>query len=77
MKTNLNLRIIRLVFLVVFVVLLAVNTFAVSIGVSPGRVRFENVLKNGYSERTVTISTNSDEMLTVRLKPQGSLAEWM
>jgi len=33
MKTNLNLRIIRLVFLVVFVVLLAVNTFAVSIGV--------------------------------------------
>ena len=77
MKTNLNLRIIRLVFLVVFVVLLAANSLAVSIGVSPGRVRFENVLKNGYSERTVTISTNSDEMLTVRLKPQGSLAEWM
>ena len=77
MKTNLNLRIIRLVFLVVFVVLLAANSLAVSIGVSPGRVRFENVLKNGYSERTVTISTNSDEMLTVRLKPHGSLAEWM
>ena len=42
---------------------------AASIGISPGRVKFENVLKGekgSYSERIITISTGSDEELIAK-----------
>lgn len=50
---------------------------AISIGISPGRVKFENVLKEGYSERIVTISTGSDEELIVTFKPEGEIRDWL
>lgn len=50
---------------------------AVSIGISPGRVRFENVLREGYSERIITISTGSDEELIATFKPGGEIKDWI
>ena len=65
-----------MVFALLFLVFVySVN--AVSIGISPGRVRFENVLREGYSERVVTISTGSDEELIAAFKPGGEIKDWI
>ena len=50
---------------------------AISIGISPGRVKFENVLRNGYAERIITVSTASDDELIASFKPQGEIKEWL
>ena len=59
------------------VILLSAAAGAVSIGISPGRVKFDSVLKDGYAERTVTISTGSDEDLLATIKPDPRVAEWV
>ena len=50
---------------------------AVSIGVSPGRAVFDNMLKSGYAERTVKISTNSNEGIIARLDVKGEVSGWL
>jgi hypothetical protein len=50
---------------------------ALSIGVSPGKVNFQNMLKGGYAEKTVTISTNSDQELTGHFDVSGEISEWI
>lgn len=50
---------------------------AVSIGISPGRVRFDSVLRDGYSERAITISTGSDEELIATFRPHGEIKDWL
>ena len=54
-----------LLFAVAFMLYMNMNfVYAVSIGVSPGRVRFDNLLQGGYAERTVTIGHITDHSLT-------------
>ena len=50
---------------------------AVSIGVSPGRAVFDNMLKSGYAERTVKISTNSNEGIIASLDVKGEVSDWL
>jgi len=63
-------------FTLVFLFLIS-PVFSVSIGVSPGRVVFDNLLQSGYAERTVTISTNSEEILAGTARPRGDIASWI
>jgi len=58
-------------------VLLTPAAIAVSIGVSPGRVQYRNVLADGYAERTVRVSTNSDIDLTGHFEVRGDVQEWL
>jgi len=53
------------------------QVFAISIGITPGRVRFDEVLQGGYSERIVTVSTNTDDILEGHLAVSGDLQEWV
>lgn len=53
------------------------SVLGVSIGISPGRVTFENLLQEGYAERTVTISTNSEEILSGTARPRGDISGWV
>ncbi|MBW2975360.1 hypothetical protein KY366_06595 [Candidatus Woesearchaeota archaeon] len=57
--------------------ILSSPAYAVSIGVSPGRVNFDNLLKDGYAERTVRITTNSPQELTAHFEVSGEIAEWL
>jgi hypothetical protein len=62
----------------VLTLLIFVNSVnAISIGISPGRVRFDNVLRDGYSERIVTISTGADEELIATFRPGGEIKDWI
>jgi hypothetical protein len=61
----------------VFIIFLSNFAGAVSIGISPGRLRFEGLLREGYAERTITITTGSDDDLFVSFKPQGNIGSWI
>ncbi|MBI3027832.1 hypothetical protein HYY70_07010 [Candidatus Woesearchaeota archaeon] len=75
MKTRyLELKILLIISLFLLLTSLA---DAVSIGISPGRVRFDNVLKGGYSERIVKISTGSDEEVLASYRISGGIKNWV
>ena len=50
---------------------------ALSIGVSPGKVNFNNMLRNGYAERILRISTDSTDTVSVRYELEGNLDKWL
>ncbi len=66
-------------FLIAIIVLLACmhSVLAISIGISPGRVRFDNVLEDGYAERSITITTNSEETLFGHFDVNGDIEGWV
>ena len=66
----------KLILLILLAIILPIAD-AVSIGVSPGNVLFDNMLKGGYAERTVRISTNSNEDIIARLDISGEIADWL
>lgn len=50
---------------------------AAQIGISPSQINFKGVLRGGYSERTVTISTDSETKTKVELQPRGDILDWL
>jgi len=66
----------KLILLVLLAITLPIAD-AVSIGVSPGNVMFDNMLKGGYAERTVKVTTNSNEDIIARLDVSGEIADWL
>jgi hypothetical protein len=60
-----------------FFILFASLAFAVSIGVSPGRLQFPEMLKSGYAERTVTVSTDSTSELLAHFEKDGDIKDWI
>lgn len=53
------------------------SVYGVSLGVSPGRINFNNMLKDGYAEQYVTISTSTNEIVTAHYKLEGEVADWV
>lgn len=68
---------IMLALQILIIVGLAGTAQAVSIGVSPGRIDFNGVLKGGYAEKTLTISTNSGEQLVASIATSGEASDWL
>ena len=50
---------------------------AVSLGISPASVDFRNVLRDGYSEKWVVISVDSDKPILVEVDSRGEIADWL
>lgn len=50
---------------------------AVNIGISPATMTFEEVLRGGYSEKTLVISVDSPEEILVTARPRGEISEWL
>ena len=68
---------LKIIILAVIVLALISNpAHAISIGVSPGKLNLYNVLRNGYAERSVTVSTGDDEEVIVTVKPSEKVKEW-
>jgi len=73
-KRRLYLKIFMI--LILFCINLSV-IYAVSIGVSPGRLDFPNMLKAGYAEKLVTVSTNSQTDLVAHFDKEGDIKDWV
>jgi len=65
------------ILLILFLLLLISSVNASVIGVSPSIVRFDNMLKNGYAERRITISTSIVEPVRAHFEVEGEIAEWI
>lgn len=50
---------------------------ATVVGANKGVINFKNVLKNGYAQELVTLTTDTDFNLSVTYKVEGELAEWV
>jgi hypothetical protein len=49
---------------------------AIGLGVSPAKIKFESVLRNGYAEKTVTVSNPNEEQMVYSPSAEGSFKEW-
>jgi len=56
---------------------LPLNSYAIGIGVSPGSIDFKDVLRSGYAERTVSLSTSSTEPLECEVVAEGPFKTWL
>ncbi len=65
------------VFIMLLSLLVIPNVKATSIGISPGNVVFNNMLKGGYAENTVIISTNSVDSVVTSLYLKGDIKDWV
>jgi len=74
-KRNYNLM--RIVFIGVIIISISVNVGAVGMGVSPGSVSFKNVLRGGYAEKTVMVSTSSDVPIECEVSAEGPFKDWL
>ncbi len=67
-------------FLITFIFCLMIcvkDSSALSIGVSPVSIEFGNMLRSGYAERSVTISTSDARNLTGHFVKLGEIADWI
>jgi hypothetical protein len=76
MKKNKN-NMQRMILVVLTLVFALSFISSANIGISPANVYFKDVLRGGYSERTVTITIDSVEPTNVILTPRGDIADWI
>ena len=67
----------KLIVLIFLLAIISPVANAVSIGISPGNVMFNNMLKGGYAERTVKVTTNSNEDIIAHLSVNGEITDWL
>jgi len=72
MKKN----IVILVYMIFLAVLLFPLLQATNIGASPASIKFYQVLRGGYSERNIVISSDSLTPLIVEVNPNGQTTNW-
>ena len=70
-------KILFVLCIAVFLITHSYHAEAISIGISPGRVKFDGVLRGGYSERIVTLSTGGEDELAASFKAQGEIKDWL
>jgi hypothetical protein len=71
------MRITKLLLIISIVIISMHSAYAISIGISPGRVSFNDLLQDGYAERAVKITTNSDEVLNGHFNVYGDIKDWL
>jgi uncharacterized protein YaiE (UPF0345 family) len=57
--------------------IIAANASAVSIGAGPSTIDFGKLVKGGYAENQVTVSTSGDEELTCTVEYEGDIKDWL
>ena len=50
---------------------------AINVGISPATMKFENVMRNGYSEKTMVVSVDTTKEVKIELQPRGEISEWI
>ncbi|MFH1055782.1 MAG: hypothetical protein V1744_06805, partial [Candidatus Altiarchaeota archaeon] len=57
--------------------LLSGTVCAVSIGAGPSTIDFGKLVRGGYAEETITVSTSGDEDLSCTVEFSGDLKDWL
>ncbi|NIO21308.1 MAG: hypothetical protein GTN76_11375 [Candidatus Aenigmarchaeota archaeon] len=76
MKIDVKFMVCMVLFLL-FLGLSSNSVYAVSIGISPADLYFSNVLKNGYAEKTIAVSTSSETPVKFTVAASGSIKDWI
>ncbi|MEA3255893.1 MAG: hypothetical protein U9Q22_08685 [Candidatus Altiarchaeota archaeon] len=67
----------NVIFLGIILISISINVSAIGIGVSPGSVSFSNVLRSGYAEKTIMLSTSSEDPIECRITAEGPFKDWL
>ncbi|MBS3119940.1 hypothetical protein J4475_03900 [Candidatus Woesearchaeota archaeon] len=67
----------RKLLLIGLALLILPQALAATIGVSPGNVKFEDVLQGGYAEATVFITSDVDNNLSIDYQISGDVSTWI
>lgn len=65
------------IFSLAFIILSSFSVSATVIGANKGVINWDNVLKNGFAQEQVTLSTDTDFNLSVEYLVEGDIAEWV
>lgn len=66
-----------LIISLLFLALLGTNINAVSIGVSPSVLKYEDVLKGGFAQKTLYLSSDAQSNLSIEFELFGETADWI
>ena len=53
------------------------TSFAAVIGISPSIAHFNRMLRGGYAQSSVLVSTSFDQDIRARITPEGDIADWV
>jgi hypothetical protein len=77
-KTKYKIKEAGIIIIMFISVILSINYGSATIvGVSPPEISFNNVLRNGYAERTIIISIDSIEPIPVEVSSRGEISSWI
>ncbi len=62
---------------VVYFLLFSFNVFGVGLGVSPANLEFDNVLKGGYAQKILYVSTDSSYNVTINIERMDEVGDWL
>ena len=63
--------------LTVCIILFTVVVQAASIGISPGKIVYNDVLKGGYAEQVIRVTSNAGEPVIASYQASGDVASWI
>ena len=66
----------KLFFILLFILVLS-TVHASVIGVSPSIIQFNKMIKNGYAQAEVVVSTSFTQDIRGRIQPEGDIAQWV
>ena len=69
----------KILIVLVFALIIAFTNVSAEgiLGVSPGQVRFSNVLRGGYAERYITLTISSEDNILITTSKRGEIADWI
>lgn len=68
--------VMRLFVILIVVLLFSVQVHAVALGVNKATLSFADVLRGGYAEDIVTVTTDSEDMISAELLLDGESKDW-
>jgi hypothetical protein len=70
-------RELKLITALLLLIILCQSAFSTTIGVSPSIIRQNKMIKEGYAETAVVVSTSTVQPLRASLAAEGEIAEWI
>ncbi len=61
----------------ILLVVLVKTGSAVNVGISPATMFFEEVMRDGYSEKVLVVSVDSEEEVAIEITPRGEIEDWL
>ncbi len=76
-NTKMNNKIDKIILIPLILIIFSINVNAIGLGVSPSQLVFSNVLKGGYSQNNVYLSTDTTQNLSMFFEVDGDIKNWL